>query len=69
MASYTISEPPINGDLSQIKSYLMEQHEQLGNILLSIDSDNMTDEFLGRLSNIENQIQSLSAQIEELKQG
>lgn len=45
----------------------MEQHEQLGNILLSIDSDNMTDEFLGRLSNIENQIQSLAAQIEELK--
>ncbi len=67
MAGYTISEPPINGDLSQVKAYLMEQHTQLGNILLSLDSENMTDEFVSEISNIKTQLASIQSQIAELQ--
>ncbi len=67
MSNYNVTEPPMNGNLASIKAYLMEQYNQLGAIIQSIDEDNFTDSFLSKINAMQSEIVTLRAEIESLK--
>ena len=67
MSNYNVTEPPLNGNLANVKAYLMEQYNQLGAIIQSIDEDNFTDGFISRINAMEIEIANLKAEIQTLK--
>lgn len=67
MSNYNVTEPPLNGNLASVKAYLMEQYNQLGAIIQSIDEDNFTDGFISRINTMEIEIANLKSEIQTLK--
>lgn len=67
MSNYNVTEPPLNGNLASVKAYLMEQYNQLGAIIQSIDEDNFTDGFISRINAMEIEIANLKSEIQTLK--